>query len=188
MSGNVIPPEHYQMHAFGLALQYLAAGRFAVASHFTPVSGNLLHHAIEMLLKGCLARVIGVPALPRGRTGHDLEELWSRFRQHHTDATLDRFDHLIEGLDRFEYIRYPENLITEGGFFSVGFPSGALNVQLSGPKLPEYQLSVEDIDALAVTLFRLGNVNPEFYSSVIRQGHASKYFAFRNSTPLLQNI
>jgi hypothetical protein len=90
----------------------------------------------------------------------------------------------LSRLHRFEQIRYPENLITGGGFFSVGFPTGVHNVQSSGRKLPEYQLSVADVDALVKRLFELGNINAHFYSTYLNQEHAAKYFSFRNESPL----
>ena len=177
-----IDPDDYKMHAFRVALQYYGTGRYAVACNFTPVSANLLHHAVELCLKGCLAPILGVAAL-RGYS-HDIRKLWSIFRENFPDESLASFDQLIQELHNFEQIRYPESLIKGGGFFSVGFPSGARNVQLLGPKLPEYNLSVEDVDRLIKQFFVLGNLNPEFYS-LLRQEHAARYFSYLNKTPLL---
>lgn len=182
-----IRPEDYRVQAFQLGLQYLASGRFAAAAHLSPVSANLLHHAVEMFLKGCLAQYIGFDKLPKGRDGHNLEKLWLMYRQHVADAVLCRFYAVISELHKFEHIRYPEPLIQEGGMLSIGFPSDARNVQLSGPKLPEYQLSVEDIDALIAEIFRLGKVNSEFFRFMLVQEHASRYFSFRNLNPLLND-
>ena len=47
--------EGYWNHAIRYSLDYYIAGRFAVAHHFTPVGANILHHAVELLLKACLA-------------------------------------------------------------------------------------------------------------------------------------
>lgn len=74
---------------------------------------------------------------------------------------LDRFNAVIAELHKFEHIRYPENLIKEGGMLSIGFPSGARTVRLSGPKLPEHQVCVTDVDALVAEIFRLANVNAD---------------------------
>ena len=185
---GAIPENRYSHEAFSLGLQYLASGRFAAAAYLIPVAANLLHHAIEMFLKGCLVQHVGFDRLPKGRKGHDLENLWATFRQHVTDATLSRFDSLITELHKFEHIRYPENLIREGGALSIGFPSGARSKRtyISGIKTPEYQISVADVDALVEELFRVGNVNAEFYGLYLRQEHASKYFGFRNLNPLLK--
>jgi hypothetical protein len=44
-------------HLFvGNACQYYAAARFLVHAQCIPVCGNLFHHAVEMLLKGGLAK------------------------------------------------------------------------------------------------------------------------------------
>lgn len=177
-----LDPDHYKMHAFRVALQYYGAGRYAMACNFTPVSANLLHHAVELCLKGSLAPVLGVAALRS--FSHNILQLWSAFRQHSADERLAAFDLLVEELHHFERIRYPEALIKGGGFFSMGFPSGARNVQLSGPKLPEYNLSVEDVDNLMKQFFTLGNLNPAFYSELENE-HAAPYFKYRNKSPLL---
>jgi hypothetical protein len=140
-----------------------------------------------MFLKGCLAQQIGFDNLPKGRTGHDLEKLWSMYRPHVTDPALDRFNAVIAELHKFEHIRYPENLIREGERLSIGLPSGARTVQLSGLKLPEYQLSVADVDALVAELFRLANVNADSFNDLLTQEHASKYFTFQNVSPLVKD-
>jgi hypothetical protein len=44
-------------HLFvGNACQYYVAARFLVHAQCIPVCGNLFHHAVEMLLKGGLAK------------------------------------------------------------------------------------------------------------------------------------
>jgi hypothetical protein len=182
----MIDANTYRLHAFRLGVQYLASGRFAVAGGLTPVAANLLHHAIEMFLKGCLVKHIGFSGLPKGRDGHDLENLWSMFRGHVSDATLARFDSVIKDLHGFESIRYPETLIRDGGRIAIGFAAGARSEDLSTPKptLPEYQLRVDDIDALVKELFRIGSVNADALPE-LAQEDARKYLAFRNLSPLL---
>ena len=177
-----IGPDLYKMHAFRVALQYYGTGRYAVACNFTPVSANLLHHAVELCLKGCLAPMLGVTAVRS--FGHDIRKLWKVFRQNFRDQNLATFDQLIQELHNFEQIRYPESLIKGGGTFSVGFPSGARNVQLMGTKLPQDNLSVEDVDRLINQFFALTNLNPEFYSE-LRQEHAATYFSYLNKTRVL---
>ena len=55
----------------GVAYYLAARGAFFMRVH--PVSGNLFHHAIEMLLKGCLCHVLDEHA--RRRFGHRLRRL-----------------------------------------------------------------------------------------------------------------
>ena len=161
------------------------AGRFSAASHFTPVSANLLHHAVEMFLKGCLVTKVGFDLLPRRKAGHDLNALWEKFREYFPDPKFERYTTAIAELHNFEQIRYPEKLITNGGLLGVGFLSGVKNVQLYGPKLPEYQLAVNDIDDLVKDLFDAGNVNPMFYSTILSQQYSSQFFQLRNTSPLI---
>ena len=184
MSAVHVPADKYQEQAFRLALQYLGTGRFAVASWFTPVAGNLLHHAIEMLLKGCLVRKVGFDGLPKGRNGHDLKNLWNLLTMEFGDQRLAAHTATIDELQRFEHIRYPENLILGGGSFSVGFDAVGKNVQLSGPRVPEYALFVESIDELVALLFDVAQINADYYQLELEQEHASKYFKLRNKKPL----
>ena len=46
---------------FSAGTQYYVAGRYAVIVGLIPVAGNLLHHAVEMFLKGGLASSISIP-------------------------------------------------------------------------------------------------------------------------------
>jgi hypothetical protein len=43
--------EGYWSHAIRYGLEYCVTGRFATAHQFTPVGANILHHAVELLLK-----------------------------------------------------------------------------------------------------------------------------------------
>ncbi|HWO40873.1 MAG TPA: hypothetical protein VNO43_03620 [Candidatus Eisenbacteria bacterium] len=173
------------MRAFDVGLQYPVAGRFAAPSQCMPVSANLLHHAIEIFLKGCLVKRVGFSGIPRGKNGHDLNALWCKFREYFQNESLERFGSVVAKLHDFEKIRYPENLISGGGLLGIGFPSGARHMQLEGPKVPEYQIAVEDVDALVHALFRAGNVNPKFYGWLFDQKHAQTYFNYRNASPLI---
>ena len=121
MNTPEIPADRYRVQAFDLGLQYLVAGRFGAASSLMPVSANLLHHAVEMFLKGCLVGRVGLENLPRGRDGHDLNILWEEFRRLFDDPSLDRFARVVDDLHRFERIRYPERLITDGALLGIGF-------------------------------------------------------------------
>jgi hypothetical protein len=69
-------------------LQYWIAGRYAAASSFNPVAANLLHHAIELLLKAAIARK-GVE-VPIGNSGHQLVNVvWPLFRSLYADRALE---------------------------------------------------------------------------------------------------
>ena len=51
----VVDGDMVRINFYRFGFQYYVAGRFAVIAQFSPVAANLLHHAIEMLLKGELA-------------------------------------------------------------------------------------------------------------------------------------
>src|SRR5262245_47522946 len=108
-----------QAEFFRMGLDYYAAGRFAAIGGLYSVAGNLLHHAVEMLLKGALSDVLS----EKQRFGfrHRLDELWKEYKRHSGDATLNTFDSALLGLDKFEEIRYPEKPVAEGMILQIAF-------------------------------------------------------------------
>ncbi len=115
----------YWLYAVEFGTHYYIVGRYSMFSGFSVISGNLMHHAVELLLKACLARQDPKPNVSRKpdtwaqiqkygsrkRYGHDLERLWSEFKTRNPDVTLAEHDEVISGLNKFEDIRYPDNLI-----------------------------------------------------------------------------
>ena len=88
------------------AIDCYAAGRYAVIAGLNPTAGNLLHHAVEMCLKGALAK--------KGKSTDDLRELrhalpkiWKEFKAQYP-YHLNSFDPTIRGLHQFEEIGYPD--------------------------------------------------------------------------------
>ena len=59
--------------------QYYTMARFAMHAQCVPVCGNLFHHAVEMLLKGGLARKRPLSDL-KDNMGHNLKVLWREFK------------------------------------------------------------------------------------------------------------
>ena len=137
-------PAHFEF--FRLGTHYYIAGRFAALSGLFLVAGNLMHHAIEMFLKGALVRLVGLDALRD--ISHDLRKLWARFKERipSTEATF--FDVPIADLHRFERIRYPDNMIREVSQISFSvFRSQRVESSGTAP-LSSYTLVLEDVDAL----------------------------------------
>src|SRR5258707_6771365 len=63
-------------------MHYYVAGRYAVFAGLNPTAANLLHHAVEMALKGALAKKsMDLKALKR--LNHDLPEIWREFTAQH---------------------------------------------------------------------------------------------------------
>jgi hypothetical protein len=98
---------------FRYGCQYYVAGRFGVFAALIPVAANLHHHAIEMLLKGALSKTMKLEEL-KNKLGHKLEKIWAEFKAGANDPNLSRFDKMIEELNKFEDIRYPDKLLQSG--------------------------------------------------------------------------
>jgi hypothetical protein len=93
--------------------QYYVAGRYSAFAGFIPTTGNLFHHAIEMFLKGGLSKT-GITLADLKKLSHDLPKIWETFKRTFKDQSLDRFDHVIASLHRFEDIRYPDLIVQKG--------------------------------------------------------------------------
>ena len=99
----------YWLYAVEFGTHYYIVGRYSMFSGFSVISGNLMHHAVELLLKACLARQDPEPNVSRKpdtwaqiqkygsrkRYGHDLERLWSEFKTRNPDVTLAEHDEVI---------------------------------------------------------------------------------------------
>jgi hypothetical protein len=156
-------PYHYLDRAF----EYYVSGRFAALNQFK-IAANLLHHAIEMILKFGLVKGLpdgDVPAklskLRNRPYAHDLNELWSLYKSETGYPHLSRFDSVLSELHRWEDLRYG------------GFPVGLSTAMIFAPRRgtsgsqalePEdrYVLVLEDIDELFATILKASNINPRF--------------------------
>src|SRR5215471_13111256 len=56
-------------------MHYYVAGRYAVFAGLNPTAANLLHHAVEMALKGALAKK-GMDLKALRGLSHDLPRIW----------------------------------------------------------------------------------------------------------------
>jgi hypothetical protein len=185
----------YWMHAVEYGLHYYLAGRFSMFARLTPTCGNQMHHAVELLLKACLARDDAwQQILSYGQIyGHDLEKLWGEFKKRNPDPALDAHDEVIKGLNRFKDIRYPEDLIRGGAMLSVDLyevrpehqtaPVEGPGETLSTPER-RFHLELPRVDRLMQTLFKASDYNPEVLS-FLREPHAMEYHWLHNAAPLL---
>ncbi len=153
----------YQFYSLGL--QYYVAGRFGALHWLSPVAANLLHHSLEMLLKGRLAHCYSLNDLKdRKKFGHNLGKCWTAFKAIFPTEDLSQFDELVAKLDEFEDLRYPDDILRFGAVISIGFVSRTLMGGPISPRVePVYQLSITDLDALMDQLFQLCGINPEAY-------------------------
>lgn len=144
-----------------LSLQYYATGRFAALNRLHRVAPNLLHHAVELILKAGLARDHSLDALKR-EYDHDLKALWQAATAVNPNLLTAPRDETIAALDKFEGLRYPDNLVSQGATITIAFESGK-NPIISGSRPssgPRYQFKLEDIDELWAALFHNARANP----------------------------
>jgi hypothetical protein len=158
--------EGYWIHAIRYGLDYYVTGRFATAHHFTPVSANILHHAVELLLKACLAQDDPLDKIleywhPKNGYGHNIVRLWQDFKARQPAPVPAEFDAIIEGLHAFEDIRYPETLIRDGATISIGIFEVETPVLRNGlVPVNAYSLMLSQIDRLMGFLFDASGANP----------------------------
>ena len=99
-------------------MHYYVAGRYAVFAGLNPTAANLLHHAVEMALKGALAKK-GMDLKALKGLSHDLPRIWREFTaQYGIDGST--FDGVIAELQKFETVRYPDEIIKQGPTSSIG--------------------------------------------------------------------
>jgi len=147
---------------FSRATQYYVTGRFGVLAGQIPVAGNLLHHAIEMYLKGGLAKTMTLKQL-KGLS-HNLANLWTTFKARFPSTSLASFDTVVSSLNTFEELRYPDSVLAKGMAVTFGTTRVAGTGSGIMPKpVPEYALYLEEIDALVDELFQVASVNPLFF-------------------------
>jgi hypothetical protein len=181
---------------FSLGMQYYVAARFSAFARFSPVCGNLFHHAIEMFLKGQLASKKSLADLKD--LGHRLGSLWGHFKQDVGDSALTRFDQTVTDLDAFESIRYPNQVLAYGmqSFISISHrhTTGATwqpQIVASGQQWsyqppatqprpePIFQIVVKEIDELAWVVFEKSSVNPKFFTNSL-PAEAKEYLSKEN--------
>jgi hypothetical protein len=160
---------------FVLGAQYYAVATYAAPEFLMPICGSLFHHAIEMLLKGYLANTHDTARLKV--LGHNLVKLWESFKAAGDDSDLNSLDPVIAKLDRFENIRYPDNIINDGMKMGISF-------NIIGPRLidqfpseaPKYDIEVQKLDKLVATIFHRACVPPGTYFGNLPD-------VFKNSIP-----
>jgi hypothetical protein len=165
---------------FDYGCQYYVTGRYAAFAGLTPAVGNLLHHAIEMFVKGSLSKSMTLDDM-RQKLGHDLVAAWKALKAQANDATLATFDKTIEALNDFEDIRYPDEILKKGAQQRVDIVKSDVTMTAgAGQQLPEYRLCLQDIDELVEKLFKIASRNPVVYLRFIKN-EANDYVKRENS-------
>ena len=154
---------------YKIALEYYVSGRAALLCGNSLITGNLLHNAVEMLLKGQLSKTIPLEDLKNPRKfGHRLPKLWTAFKGLFPTEELTEFNTMVYELEKFEDIRYPDELLDYGASIGLGYGRGnPVSSMTLGRTEPEYQIGVGDVDAFFARLFPLCRLNPKAYFSFL---------------------
>ncbi len=164
-------------HAFfDLGSQYYVAGRFAAFAGLNPVTGNLLHHAVEMYLKGALSKSKSLDEMKD--LGHKLSTIWQEIKTQANDLSLDRFDDVVDTLDAFEGIRYPDKILQLGMESEIAIikgPPASIGRSDTTRPLPRYRVCVQEIDELIEVLFTIASRNPVVYLRRFHKAEAREY-------------
>jgi HEPN domain-containing protein len=169
---------------FETGLYYHTTARFAIVEQFNPLAANLFHHAIEMYLKGALCQTLDEHQ--RRNLGHRLRKMWKRFKAAHPDPVLNRFNQCISELDKYERIRYPEEMLRQGMFSTINWSRSMQPAQSTiGPKRSEtrYDLFVDELDALAKEIFVKASVNAPAFTGRLRPS-ALRYLQNQNQSAI----
>jgi hypothetical protein len=145
-----------------IGAEYYVAGRFSTLKEMGRTAANQFHHAIEMLLKARLLETYRADDLKR-KFGHDLRKLWNAYKQEvDQPLLLDPLDEVINGLHRWEDIRYPKAPKLSATAVSISqykppaastVPKSEGNERFVHPD-DEYRLCLEAVDELFNAIFR----------------------------------
>ncbi|MDD2943916.1 MAG: hypothetical protein PHC51_13245 [bacterium] len=139
-----------------IGCQYFALAAYCADRMYLPIAATLYHHAIEMLLKGFLAKSKTSDDL-KG-LGHNLKLLWHEFKALASTAELARYDTTIIQLNDIELLRYPDSIVDKGFVLKIGLGT-PIPIDLPGTEgLPQYLIDVSDVNAIATAIFKAGNV------------------------------
>jgi hypothetical protein len=166
---------------FRTALHYYILGRYATIAQLLPISGNLVHHAIEFFLKGSLIDKLDQAARQEFR--HNLPKLWLRYKRERNNPTLNKFDQTISDINKFERIRYPEEIFRLGMLAEIGFVRNTFPQPLGTKRPPgaRYQMALDEVDALVQLIFQIEDINPSFF---MLGDDAKRYLNYQNKFPL----
>jgi hypothetical protein len=152
-----------------------------VAAGLNPTAGNLLHHAVEMYLKGALAKK-GKDLAYLKQFNHRLSDIWTDFKAHHR-GDVTEFDAPILELDRFEEIRYPDSILEKGMKSQIGLvnPPAA---NTANTVQPTYALWLGQVDRLIAKVLQLASINFQAFAPVMPQ--AKEYLNNQNEIESLK--
>jgi hypothetical protein len=154
-------------------MHYYVAGRYAVFAGLNPTAANLLHHAVEMTLKGALAKKeMDLKALKA--LSHDLPTIWRGFTAHY-GINNSPFDGVIAELQKFETIRYPDEIVRHGLHSMIG-----RGKPRSPAERATYALWLGEIDELMDKIFTAGSISHKGFAACVNMPMAKEYLIKEN--------
>ena len=154
-------------------MHYYVAGRYAVFAGLNPTAANLLHHAVEMALKGALVKK-GMDLKALRELSHDLPKIWRNFAaQYKIDGST--FDGVIVELQKFETIRYPDEIVKRGLKSEIGRGKPR---PMSGDTT--HALRLGEIDELMDKVFTVGSISHKAFVSCVPMSEARDYLIKEN--------
>jgi hypothetical protein len=185
VDAKTLDPEVAEHILFSSAAQYYVAGRFAVHAALNPVAANLMHHAIEMYLKGALlkSKTKSLKEL-KSKFGHSLPKCWNAFKAQVNDPALSKFDAVVEEIHKYEDLRYPDGYpkVMESMFDVVRWTRPTL--PSTTQTAPNYKLCLPDVDELIAVILAAASLNPEVNLRFMK-AEANEYVARDNSEATL---
>jgi hypothetical protein len=154
-------------------MHYYVAGRYAVFAGLNPTAANLLHHAVEMALKGALAKK-GMDLKALRNLNHDLPKIWRAFTaQYGIDDSA--FDNVIAELQKFENIRYPDKIVSQGlaSMITPGKPTAPTGHM-------RHVLGLGEIDELMDKIFTAGSISHKSFAAYANMPMAKEYLIKEN--------
>jgi len=147
-------PDRVRHEFAALALGYYASGRLAFrAGAGSLVSAQLLHHAIEFVLKATLARHTTLSDMKK--FGHRLPDLFGAAEARSAELRSDDHRATAALLHELWELRFPDRILSEG---MLSFTAGELTDRRRSEALsgnPDgYFLELAQIDRLFCTAFR----------------------------------
>jgi hypothetical protein len=144
-----------------------------------PVAAILFHHAIERYLKGGLSMTLSLEEIEKPR--HNLNKIWATFKSYKKVDLLSEFDKVVEQLNKFEKLRYPDLFLKEDITMIKG--SGVVSMDEESRPMPAYTLVLDDIDRLVQELFAVCGVDLKAHTQFLRE-EARRYLNLNNKFPL----
>lgn len=150
--------------------KYIYVARYAALQLDPVLSGYQYHLGLEFLLKAALINRFSTKQLKY--IGHDLMLLWHSVKGLYSPTDLNAHDFVIEALNEFGDIRYPDQFLGKNVVFNL-----RINVHAPGladsiaPGARKYEVDLAALDNVVLDLFKLIGVPTAAYFKGLNQNH-----------------